>query len=126
MSLRRPWPWPGDTPTERARKIAAGYRELALRQDPEAVARLDEQATVYGEGWIVPPLALAQLDDEITVEHAGQLVGRSPSAIYNWIRRDSRLTARRLPDGGLRVRAGDVLDVDAELRQRRAIGRHTH
>lgn len=117
---RQPWPFPGDTALDRARRIAQSYRAELVAADPAAAGVLDARALAYGETWIVPQLATVDLDDLVTVDEAAELVGKTPAAIHKWITRDKRLEATTDASGRLRVRAGDLLDVHAEMRRKRA------
>lgn len=100
--------------------MARFYRAELNAHAPEACAILDQSAKDFGEGWVVPQLMTVDLDREVTVEHAAELVGRTPAAIHKWINRDQRLTARRDDKGRWLVVVRDVLDVNADLRRKRA------
>lgn len=90
------WPYPGDSPVARARRIALAYRQAALGEDPSvAVARLDAKCQEWGEGWVTPKLALFEPDDLITVQQAAELVSVHPDTI-GALRRSGRLPGRMI------------------------------
>lgn len=113
--MNRRWPWPGDTPTDRVRRMVTAYREALLEAAPGNADELDSRFTDYGEGWVRPPATTPiNLDEEITVTAAAALVQRRPSAIYRWIAH-GRLP-KRTTHAGIRVTVRDVLDVQRDLR----------
>lgn len=120
MKKVRPWPFPGDSILDRARRVAQSYRNALTAADPALCRLLDESASEVGEGWVVPQLATVDLDDEVTVEQAAELTGRTTACIHKWINRDRRLSARKNRQGFLVVVVRDVLDVSASLRRKRA------
>lgn len=48
------WPFPADTATQRARRIALSYRAHLHSVAPELCAELDAAAAEFGETWLVP------------------------------------------------------------------------
>src|SRR5213080_2797387 len=101
---KRPrWPWPEDSTLDRARRIALFYRAELAAHAPEACDVLDRSARQFGEAWVVPQSATVDMEDEVTVEHAAELVGRTTAAIHKWINRDGRLNSRRDKQGRLLV-----------------------
>jgi hypothetical protein len=114
------WPWPGDTPLDQARRVAQSYRAELHDVDPDRCAELDERFAAYGQRWVAPTVAHIELDDEVTIDEAADLVGLSAYAVYKWVSRDDKLRARQGADGRLRVVARDVLAVHAQHRKRRA------
>jgi len=114
-----PWPWPGDTATDRARRVAGSYREGLLVADPVACDGLDQRMLRLGQHWVVPRRVVLDLEERVTVDTAADHVGRSPAAVYKWIS-TGKLTGHRGVDGRLRVRLGDVYDTQRALRQARS------
>jgi hypothetical protein len=114
------WPWPGDSPVDRARRVAQSYREALVTADPRRCAALDAWCAAHGQHWVAPTVAHIELDDEVTIDEAADLIGLSAYAIYKWVSRDDKLRARQGADGRLRVVARDVLAVHAQHRKRRA------
>ena len=105
------WPWPGDTATDRARRIA----NSALDEVPEPTrTKLIELAHALGETWLGATLMRWTPDDTITSEQAAQLVHVAPATIRKW-RSRGHLHANQ--DGHYKV--SDVLACAAARRQRR-------
>ncbi|KZM68329.1 hypothetical protein [Nocardia terpenica] len=102
MSADR-WPWPADTPLQRARKIAGSYRAALHQLDPGRCADLDRRAVELGQGWIAPvelPAHLSEhaLDAELSaadIEHFWRIPA---STIRTWAHRNE-ITATPGPGG---------------------------
>jgi hypothetical protein len=106
------WPWPGDTPVERARRIANSLLTLLPGDEqPLWMAR----AHGYGETWLGSSLVRWTADDVVTTAEAADMVHVLPATIRRW-HSDGELPNR----GRGRYRVGDVLDASAARRQRRA------
>ena len=119
MIAADPWPWAGDTITDRARRVAGSYREELLVADPPRCDRLDQRMIRLGQHWVVPRRVVLDLEERVTVDVAADHVGRTPAAIYKWIS-TGKLTGRRGVDNRLRVRLGDVYDTQRALRRARS------
>lgn len=76
-----PWPWPGDTLTERARKIANSL--LALLPDTEREHAI-RQARAVGETWLGANLLRWDKTDVVCTADAAELAGVGPSTIRKW------------------------------------------
>lgn len=112
-SERPRWPWPGDTPTDRARRIANSLLvQLAPDQQREAIVA----ARAVGETWLGADLLRFEADDIVTTEQAAQLVHVSPAMIRKW---HSRGLLERAGDQPGRYRVGAVLGCAAQLRRTR-------
>lgn len=76
-----PWPWPGDTATERARRIANSL--IALLPPDEAAIHI---ATAHrlGESWLGARLLTYTPDRAITTEQAAELLSVSRDTIRQW------------------------------------------
>lgn len=110
------WPWPADTLTDRARRIARSYRDALFTADPQRCRQLDEQATHLGQGWVVPRILTVQPDDLLTRWQAADYAGVKAKTITEWRRRGLKVTAT--PDGD-RYRVADLIDYQAERRRNR-------
>lgn len=80
------------TRLEWARDAARAYRRIALRADPEACARLDEQCIDAGQRWVAPqiiPLAVAEeaIVAKATPAEIARMSGIPVGTIYSWISR---------------------------------------
>lgn len=119
-SERPRWPWPGDTPTDRARRIANSL--LALLEPGEREKAITA-ARAVGETWLGADLLRWQIDDIVTTEQAAELLHVSTAVIHGW-RQRGLLANLGTSTGGRgrqgRYRVGDVLDCSARLRRERA------
>lgn len=117
---RQPWPFPGDTALDRARRIAQSYRAELVAADPAAAALLDARAIQFGEGWVTgETLATVDLDDVLPAPAMAEVVGEEPATIRQWAARGH---IRKRKDAKQRTvyRVGDVLDYQAQQRLKRA------
>lgn len=80
-----PWPWPGDTALDRARRIARGYRDALASADPATCQRLDTAAAAVGETWLhdQPRLALDP-DDWYPAAAVAADLGVRAGRVRNW------------------------------------------
>jgi hypothetical protein len=116
------WPWPADTPLDRARRVAGAYRDALLEADPAGCAALDERAVALGQGWVVPQPATVALDDLLTAEQAAVYAQVGVRTLDEWRRRG--LVAVTTADG-VRYRPRDLHEFEANRRARRVAGTRT-
>jgi hypothetical protein len=116
------WPWPGDTQTDIARRMALSYREELATHCPEAARLLDERFTDWGQRWHVPQPA-RNLDDYVTVDVAADHVGFTAAAVYKWIHAGQLATITDNETGRLLVHLKRVLEIKQEKRRKRSRGR---
>lgn len=100
------WPFPGDSPMARSRKMGSAYRAVAMEQQAivaaltkrlaeheevgqpvDAVSDLDQRFTSWGETWHVGTVIHREPDDMIPAAEAGEILQVSKGTI-------SRLRAR--------------------------------
>lgn len=113
--MSRLWPEPGDTPAERARRIANSLLKL-LPSGEQEIWRA--RAHALGETWLGSDLARWDVDDVVSTKDAAALVYVGVSTISKWCSEgDLRNVARG------RYRVGDVIDCAARQRRRRATRR---
>ena len=104
------WPWPGDTPTERARRIANSLLMLLPADErPVWTAR----AHAIGETWLGETLVRWTADDVVPPGEAARLVHRTTADLRKWVQTG---LLKRIGRG---YRVGDVLDASAQASQRR-------
>lgn len=121
MTETVPWPWPGDTELEKRERVARDYRNELNRIAPDVCARMDAAAHRLGQHWITPAPITYDLGDWITIKEAATMVGRTPRAVRYWTAGEHpRLTTITDDDGIKRVRVRDLIDLEADLRRRRA------
>lgn len=81
---RNPWPWPVDTPLDRARKIAGMYRRHLATAAPGVCASVDAAAREFGETWMLETEDLVEPNREITTAEAAELVQVPVKRIREW------------------------------------------
>lgn len=110
------WPFPGDSPVVRARRIALAYRVRLAEVDPEGCERLDQQVRRWGQNWAVTQLHHFDLDDWLSVREAADLASVQTRQIAAW-RRNGRLRGR-LSGDRWQYRARDVMALATNPRYR--------
>ncbi len=126
---RNPWPWPVDTPLDRARKVAGMYRQHLLTAAPAVCAGLDDTVRGFGEDWLLEREQAIEPDRELTTAEAADLVRVPIKRIREWAcatHPDDRAQPL-LPRFKMRGRertylAGDVFAAAAAMRR----WRHEH
>lgn len=104
------WPWPADSSTERARRIANSLLALLPAEErPVWTAR----AHALGETWLGETLLRWTAEDIVRPGEAAQLVHRSTADLRWWVH------IGVLERVGKGYRVGNVLDASAEMRRRR-------
>lgn len=117
------WPWPADSPTERARRIANSLLALLPADErPIWTAR----AHALGETWLGETLLRWTADDAITGKEAAQMLSVSEAVIRQWACKahpddpDKPLLRRFRMQGRCRTYlVKDLLDAAAVVRQSR-------
>lgn len=125
----KPWPWHGDGPAARARKVALAYRALALELlaaaekagadvDPDVVRESDRRYMKWGEGWLDTGPVTYDGDDMVNSRVAGSLIGLSSGTISRY-RVEGRIVGV-LDDANhcFRYRVADVYKLKSEIRPR--------
>jgi hypothetical protein len=111
------WPYPGDSPLARARRVAQAYRAALDTADPDTCRRLDGLARRWGETWAVPSVSVHDLDDWLTPAQAADLACVSTGHLRVW-RHRGRLTGRQRLDGTWEYLARDVINLVTATRRR--------
>lgn len=81
------WPWPQETPLERARHVARVYREHLHTMSRDRCDALDKAMTEVGVTWLTARERVFEDTDAITGDLAAELVGRPESTIRRWANR---------------------------------------
>lgn len=81
---RNPWPWPVDTPLDRARKVAHMYRGRLKALAPAACAEADQLVRHYGETWLLDKERLVEPGQELTTVQAAELAQVPVKRIREW------------------------------------------
>lgn len=116
-----PWPFPGDTEVDKARRVARDYRGALADIAPDLCARIDAAARRLGQTWIAPQLAILELDDYVPAYQLAEHVGVKVDVIYQWAHRGHITRYGRKGKPLYKVR--EAVDYHAKLRERR-IERH--
>lgn len=111
------WPFPGDAPLARARRVAHAYRSRLSELAPEACAELDARMRRWGQGWAVPRVVTYTPDSMLTAAEAADLAACDPATLRQY--RARGLLAGHRRGNTYRYRAGDVIALFARKRQRR-------
>lgn len=128
---RNPWPYAGDTPLQRARRLAIAYRQHLRTTNPELCAALDEAARSYGEGWVCESLLTTPDDELLTTAQAAELAGVDIETVRQWRKRGyvsrsgqrEHLQVRGLSERGWPMfLAAEVREVAETTRRRRLHG----
>lgn len=122
-----PWPFPGDTDVDKARRVARDYRSALAQHAPDVCAQLDAAAHRLGQTWIAPARTDLDLDTDLPparlAEHlAGEVTANQ---ISQWGSRD-KIPRRTDRHGHTVYRVRDVLDELARQRRARAERQSRH
>ncbi len=114
--MTRDWPFPGDSPIARARKIALAYRAELLLANPGAAERIDRNVVRWGERWAVPGVTPAPTA-YVTAIEAGDILGVAAATVSAC--RVKGLIAGRRDGRRYEYLVSDVHKLAATLRTRR-------
>lgn len=94
MADNKPWPWPGDSREDKAKRVCGTYRGLVQRiaqgrcDDPAGdLHRLDEHWIDLGIYWVRPDRAPLELDEWVDLSTAAHFSDRSEQTIRVWAHR---------------------------------------
>ncbi|MFN3600520.1 MAG: MerR family transcriptional regulator [Dietzia sp.] len=108
------WPFPADSPLDRARRVAASYREAA-RSAGVDVAGLDAHFARLGESWPGGVESTTD-DDHLTAAEVEEQLSIPATRVRQWRVRGLLEPVSLAPT---RYRAGDVRRLEAAMRTRR-------
>ena len=114
------WPFKGDSPIARARKMALAYRAALEEAAPEWMAKLDEKFLSWGERWHMPTPVTYGDDDWLPTKEAAAILQISPTRLSR-LRVIGRIEGKLHKDGsakGFSYRVGDLHKLSAETRKR--------
>lgn len=114
------WPFPADSPLDRAYAVAGNYRTALLEADPDRCAELDAKHMRLGQGRVVPQLSAHDLDDMLPAAAVADFCYVQTATIDVWVSRGLRYLDTR---EGRRFKLRDVLEYQAEVRRKRAAAR---
>lgn len=110
------WPWPADTPVDRARRVAQMYRHVLTDENATRCAEVDERMRQLGQNWVVPHAEVYDDHDLLDTELAADYLHVQPRTIDEWKRRG--LPCVHTPDG-VRYRVVDLRQWQASRRRAR-------
>jgi len=113
-----PWPFPGDAPLARARRIAVAYRALLEKADPEMCDMWDRQFAKWGQTWMLMKVVTYDVDDWLEPGEAAE-VAMTTTANLRRLRASGRLKGKLGTDGKWRYQAREVLRVMSATRTRK-------
>lgn len=113
------WPWPADTPLDRARRLAQSYRAALVAVHADTADAIDAWAVDHGQGWVVGATWDYDEDELLTFQQAADRANVQVRTVYQW--RQRGLKAVSTPDGR-RIRAGDLVQYVRDRRQARLTG----
>lgn len=88
---RTPWPHPGDTLLQRARRLLWAYREHLKAANPTLCAALDDAARAYGESWVCEEVLTVPDDRMLTTAEAAEYAGVDIETVRTWRKRGYKL-----------------------------------
>lgn len=90
----QPWPWPGDSREDKAKRVARSYRQLVFDisqgrvEDPAGdLYRLDQQWLQYGAFWAVPSQDPYDPSEWVHAADAAHYADVEPGTIRKWAER---------------------------------------
>lgn len=110
------WPFPGDSPLARARRVTQAYRAALHDADPGMCGVIDQQMARWGQAWVAPSPEQHDLDDWVGPTEAADLAAVDPAQLRVW-RHRGRITGRQR-DGRWEYRVRDVMALIAGVRHR--------
>lgn len=125
--MTKDWPFAGDAPIARARKVALAYRHIAQElvdkygadTEGDPVADLDERFHRWGELWIDTDRTVTYAaDDWVTSQIAATILAVSQSYM-SALRVHGRIKGRYIKGKhGYVYRVGDIWTLSSEMRRR--------
>jgi hypothetical protein len=109
------WPYPGDTPVVRARRVAQMYRQQLKTLNPVTCAELDNTAVGFGETWVIEKTVVYKDADLLPPRDAADYLCVSTDSL-RMLRTRGRLVGYEI-DGVFHYRFGDLRQL-AEKRPR--------
>lgn len=81
------WPYPGDSPNARIRRVAHAYRAALERYAPRACAEIDALMRRLGQQWVVPGVLTHEPEEWVTPAEAADILCCDVDAIRQMRRR---------------------------------------
>lgn len=120
------WPWPGDSPEDKAKRIALSYRQLTFDITQGRIAdpagelhRLDEHWAEHGHYWPRPGVIPVSDDEWMTAADLAHHLNKAPTDIYRWAAR-GKILQRVSADGHPEYSVSSTREYLHQRRQKRA------
>lgn len=112
------WPYKGDLPIARARRVAMAYRARLEKIDPAGCDELDRLFSSWGERWMLSRPVTYDLDDWLEPAQAAE-IALTTTANLRRLRIAGKLHGMLGTDGKWRYQAREILRVISSTRSRR-------
>lgn len=109
------WPYPGDSPVVRARRVAWMYRLALQHCDPDRCKELDERMRVLEQAWAIPRHTTLDLTDWVDAHEAADIAGISLSGIRK-MRAAGYLKGRRQSERKWEYQVAELLALATKAR----------
>lgn len=110
------WPYPGDSPIARARRVAHAYRARLHDINTQACDEMDKRMRDWGQDWVIPRVVAYDPGEWLTPAEAADLAAVDTDTLRQ-LRRRGRLSGRR-NGRSWEYRAADVLALNTTPRRR--------
>ena len=111
------WPYPGDSPTTRAKRVALAYREQLRQAAPGRCELLDHSMRDYGQHWVITRPVTVEPDAWVDAKHAAEIAAMSLSTLRG-LRLAGRITGRCRSARRWEYRVADVMALSTMPRRR--------
>jgi hypothetical protein len=111
------WPYPGDSPAARARRVALAYRQRLLKVAPAVCADLDATMRDFGQHWAIPRPVVADPEAWVSARDAAELAAIGLSTLRK-LRERGRLTGRRISPRRWEYQVKEVMSLTTQPRPR--------
>lgn len=113
------WPFPGDSPVVKARKMALAYRAALQEMDPALVKEMDQRFADWGQRWHATEHVAYGPEDWVPTDIAASMVDLSTGTL-SILRTRGRIKGRLRQKGerGFEYKVKDVLALSTEIRRR--------
>lgn len=80
----QPWPFRSDTATQRARRVAAVYREYLEQADPRLRELADQRMLYFGQTWVIGFQEGQEDTEVVTTPEAARMASVEETTIRQW------------------------------------------
>lgn len=112
------WPYPGDSPTVIARRVAWAYRQQLEKSDPKECAELDRIVAGLGQQWATVQPVTRTPDEWVSARDAADITSLSLDQLRG-LRRAGRLTGRQKSPRRWEYQVIELIALSAHTRTRK-------